>query len=150
MKRRTNGKQQSLLGKEVMVHPFLTNDPYNSRGKIGVVKRVHNQEHLFSDLTVEFPDKQIGFYQADAIYTLYPEKLIRQSMYSAASVIGPEDRKVIKEVLVLLKSGHTKSALLKAMAAEKAQQFCCCNGQQWLELSANKTTKRKNAFRKKN
>ncbi len=136
MKQKLKNNLDSLIGKAVIVHPFLTTDPYNNRGMIGIVKNVNSKDGLCLNVTVEFGDKQKGQYEADGIYTLLPEKAIRKRMRSNVNGISRMDREEIVKILNLMKHGQHKNALLKVMGNDSLKFKCVCSCQEWVEMRA--------------
>jgi hypothetical protein len=54
---------KNLKGKTVKIDRSLTSDPFNKRGKTGVITAVKIIDDENADVTIEFEDGVIGLYQ---------------------------------------------------------------------------------------
>jgi hypothetical protein len=53
----------NLLNQSVQIDNFLTTDPFNKRGKAGIVTKVEEIDEDNADVTIQFEDGTIGVYQ---------------------------------------------------------------------------------------
>lgn len=53
----------NLLNQSVQIDNFLTTDPFNKRGKVGIVTKVEEIDEDNADVTIQFEDGTIGVYQ---------------------------------------------------------------------------------------
>ena len=53
----------NLLNKKVQIDNFLTTDPFNKRGEVGIVTKVEEIDEDNADVTIQFEDRTIGVYQ---------------------------------------------------------------------------------------
>ena len=54
---------KNLKGKTVKIDQFLTSDPYNKRGKTGIVTDIRIIDEESADVTIKFEDGVIGLYE---------------------------------------------------------------------------------------
>lgn len=54
---------KNLKGKTVKIDQFLTSDPYNKRGKTGIVTDIKIIDEESADVTIKFEDGVIGLYE---------------------------------------------------------------------------------------
>ena len=54
---------QNLLKQSVQIDNFLTTDPFNKRGEVGIVTKVEEIDEDNTDVTIQFEDGTIGTYQ---------------------------------------------------------------------------------------
>lgn len=54
---------KNLKGKKVMIDQFLTTDPFNKRGEIGIVTKIKIIDEENADVTIMFEDGVVGLYQ---------------------------------------------------------------------------------------
>lgn len=54
---------KNLKGKTVKIDQFLTSDPYNKRGKTGIVTDIKIIDKESTDVTIKFEDGVIGLYE---------------------------------------------------------------------------------------
>jgi hypothetical protein len=53
----------NLLNQSVQIDNFLTTDPFNKRGEVGIVTKVEEIDEDNADVTIQFEDGTIGVYQ---------------------------------------------------------------------------------------
>ena len=53
----------NLLNQSVQIDNFLTTDPFNKRGEVGIVTKVEEIDEDNADVTIKFEDGTIGTYQ---------------------------------------------------------------------------------------
>lgn len=53
----------TLLNQSVQIDNFLTTDPFNKRGEVGIVTKVEEIDEDNADVTIQFEDGTIGVYQ---------------------------------------------------------------------------------------
>lgn len=107
-----------LVGKEVMVHPNLTQDPALKQGQTGSIKNIVREN---DEVYVRFEDNTVALYSSDALLLLKPASLILESLRSGIYGIDYLDSKDIIGILdtyVLQASGHIKEALQLAVGNE--------------------------------
>lgn len=54
---------KNIKGKTVKIDQFLTSDPYNKRGKTGIVTDIKIIDEESADVTIKFEDGVIGLYE---------------------------------------------------------------------------------------
>lgn len=54
---------KNLLNQKVKIDNFLTTDPFNKRGEVGIVTKVEEIDEDNADVTIQFEDGTIGVYQ---------------------------------------------------------------------------------------
>jgi len=54
---------KNLLNQSVQIDNFLTTDPFNKRGEVGIVTKVEEIDEDNADVTIQFEDGTIGKYQ---------------------------------------------------------------------------------------
>lgn len=125
--------EEAIIGQSVVVHPFLTTDPYNSRGKTAVVKSILHAEP-YTDLHVQFQDGSYGLYEADALLILATVSMITKALHHNYHSLSPEDRSIILNVVQLLKGNSQETALILAITNELVMSCCLINCQAWMEM----------------
>jgi len=131
-----------------MVHPFLTTDPHDSRGKIGIINELKQDDKGYTDLRVKFPDGTSGLYEADALMILRSENTIRQTFISKIDSLIPDDRKELQQVMNLMKKGYKQDALKKAMGSDVLQSVCVTNCLDWIDHNQQRTIKLNNGLKR--
>lgn len=123
-------KQKKLAGKIVMVHPQLTTDPADNRGKIGVVKSVVNDCVAY----VAFEDGALAAYNLDGLLTLSPKAVMLQGLQS--NIMSGNDLDTYIKVYGLTKQEKFREALKMAVDNETTAFYCVTDCLQWLDMKA--------------
>lgn len=141
MKKKEEGK---LIGRFVLVHPFLTTDPVKKQGEIGKIIAAFPSKEV---LCVKFDDGQQAFYLSDAVLTLNHKDVLTHRSYLNKRN-DPLNELVVKEVINLLTLGKQKDALELIKFNTTLQDMCLINCADWLDLK--KENRRKPERQKRN
>lgn len=112
-----------LLNRLVIVHPDLTTDPYNQRGKVGFVTAVNFNQGAVDSLLVKF-ERGTGLYQPDGLITLLPEAQIKTNIRSPNFLRSASDYNEVVSILQHIGKDRLSNALL-APGGSKNIRYCC-------------------------
>lgn len=126
-------KSEDLIGRPVMVHPYLHDDPAMRMGEIATII----EADLVRDLVqVRFDDDEDAFYTADALLVPKEPEKIYHYLENSWSKIHPQDYNDLYSIALLIEYGtpkHLRTAIEIAQANEDIQ----FNGLHSLETAAS-------------
>ncbi|MGN6639013.1 MAG: hypothetical protein ACTHJ8_08895 [Mucilaginibacter sp.] len=137
-------KENKLIGRTVIVHPYLTTDPLQRQGHAGKITEVSDQDNNI--VTVEFKDGVKAAYLSGGLLTLYPKVVILQGLQS--NQMSEANRELIFSVYKLAGRGEIEAALHLAMKNDTSRFFCTTTCADWLEMKKEKKKQNKNPHKK--
>jgi hypothetical protein len=135
-------KSDDILGRVVMVHPFLTTDPIQKQGEIGKILAMAASNEAVA--IVEFKDGKKAAYFTDGLLTLYPKSAILQGLQSKGTMITAENRKLTLSIYRLVEQRKTEEALKEAIKNDTTRFLCATRFADWMEMKKEQRKNLKN------
>ena len=126
-------KSEDLIGRPVMVHPYLQDDPAMRMGEIGTIIEA---DLVRDTIQVRFDDDEDAYYAADALLVPKEPEKIYEYLENNRSTMHKQDYNDLYSIALLMDHGtpkHLRTAIEIAQANEDIQ----FNGLHSLETAAS-------------